>query len=99
MYTVIERRKNTDRMQEIAARAQQEFFPKLQSAVGFTGFYLVNDESDNTTTAILVFENKARFDGFAEQVGNAWLRTLDEYGHTRTGFNQGETVVSIAPRS
>lgn len=99
MYTVIDRRKNVpERMREIAERAQTEFFPPLQAAPGFTGFYLVNDESDATTTAILVFESKAQFDDFEAKVGKAWLQTLDGYGHTSTGSNRGETIVSLEPR-
>ena len=42
MYTLIDRRKvNLARLEETTVLAQVEFFPKLQAADGFVGFYLV----------------------------------------------------------
>ena len=44
MYTLIDRRKiNQARLDETTELAGVEFFPKLQAADGFIGFYLVAD--------------------------------------------------------
>ena len=98
MYTVVERRKiNPERLQETMQRGQSEFFPKLQKAPGFTGFYLVADEANGINTAIIVWESKAQADAFdAENSG--WLRTLEELGHTLQSDNRGETVVQLEPQ-
>jgi heme-degrading monooxygenase HmoA len=99
MYTVVERRKvNAERMQETVQRAQGEFFPKLQQAPGFIGFYLVNDEGNAINTAILVWESKAQFDDFDAKIGKGWTQTLEELGHTLQSDNRGETVIEITPK-
>lgn len=99
MYTVIDRRNNVpEHMREIAERARKEFFPRLQEAPGFTGFYLINDEADATTAAVIVFQSKAQFEEFETKVGKGWQQTLDEYGHTSIGGNRGETIVSLEPQ-
>jgi len=98
MYTQVERRTmNRERLQETMQRAQAEFFPKLQQAPGFVGFYLVADEANSINTAILVWENKAAADTFAQGAAS-WLRALDELGHTVQSSNQGETVVQLMPK-
>ncbi len=98
MYTIVERRKpNRDRMQETGHRAQNEFFPKLQQAPGFVGFYLVSDETNDITTAIIVWESKAHADAF-QDVYNNWMQTLEEFGHTLQTQNRGETVESLEPQ-
>ncbi len=95
MYTVVERRKfNRDRIQETAQRAQAEFFPKLQRAPGFVGFYLVTDEENGINTAIVVWEDQAHAETFSTE-GKGWLKTLDELGHTLQSDNRGETVIHL----
>ncbi len=98
MYTIVERRKaNLERIQETMQRAQSEFFPELQRAPGFVGFYLVTDEENGINTAIVVWENKAQAEAFQTE-GEGWLRTLDELGHTLQSDNRGETVIQIEPQ-
>ncbi len=99
MYTLIERRTiNRDRLQETFQRAQGEFFPTMQRAPGFVGFYLVSDEENGINTAISVWDSKAHAEAFSNEATTVrWLRTLDELGHTHQTTNQGETVVDITP--
>ncbi len=98
MYTIVERRTiNRERIQETVQRAQSEFFPKLQHAPGFVGFYLVTDEENGINTTIAVWEDKAQAEAF-NAVGEGWLRTLDELGHTLQSDNRGETVIQIEPQ-
>lgn len=98
MYTIVERRKpNRDRLQETGHRAQHEFFPNLQQAPGFGGFYLVSDETNDITTAIIIGESKAHADAF-QAVYNNWMQTLEEFGHTLQTENRGETVISLEPQ-
>ncbi len=98
MYTMIERRKvNTETMQLTVQRAQTEFFPNLQAAPGFTGFYLVSDVAQGVTTAIVVWESKAQSDAF-EAENSRWMRTLEELGHPVQSDNRGETVIQIEPK-
>ena len=98
MYTLVERRKiNRERLQETMQRAQAEFFPKLQRAPGFVGFYLVADEEEGINTAIVVWEDKARADSFNTLAGG-WLHTLDELGHALQSSNRGETVIQVQPQ-
>ncbi len=55
MYTIVERRTtNRESLQETGERAQSEFFPHLQQAPGFIGFYLVADEPNSINTAVIV---------------------------------------------
>lgn len=97
MYTMVERRTiNTATIQETVQRAQSEFFPKLQSAPGFVGFYLVADEANGINTAIVVFESKAQFDDF-DKGARGWTQTLEDLGHTLQSDNRGETVITIEP--
>jgi hypothetical protein len=99
MYTQVERRTmNRARVQETMQRAQTEFFPKVQQAPGFVGFYLVADDANGIQTAIVVWEDKAQAEAFGPQAA-PWLRALDELGHTVQSSNQGETVVQIMPKS
>jgi heme-degrading monooxygenase HmoA len=98
VYTIVERRKiNRERMQETVQRAQSEFFPDLQRAPGFVGFYLVNDEGNGINTAVIVWENKAQADAF-DSVGKRWQQTLEELGHTFQSENRGETVIQLEPQ-
>lgn len=98
MYTIIERRKiNGERMQETVQRAQGEFFPDLQRAPGFVGFYLVTDEGNGINTAVIVWESKARADAF-ETTADRWQQTLEEMGHTLQSDNRGETVIQLEPQ-
>ncbi len=98
MYTMVERRKiNRERLQETVQRAQREFFPQLQRAPGFIGFYLVADEDNSINTAVIVWEDKARADAFNTE-GNRWMQTLEELGHTLQSDNRGETMIQIEPQ-
>lgn len=98
MYTIVERRKiNRERMQETVQRAQGEFFPKLQRAPGFVGFYLVSDEGNGINTAVLVWESKAQADAF-DTTGKDWQQTLEELGHTLQSENRGETAIQLEPQ-
>jgi hypothetical protein len=57
VYTIVERRTiNRERLQETVQLAQREFFPQLQRAPGFVGFYLVTDEERGINTAIVVWD-------------------------------------------
>lgn len=99
MYTSIQRRKfDPQRVQETRQRAQSEFFPKMQAAPGFVGFYLVADEANGINTAIVVFESKAQFDAFDTTVAQGWRRTLEELGNTLESDNSGETVIELQPK-
>ena len=98
MYTVVERRKaNQERVQETMQRAQSEFFPGLQKAPGFIGFYLVADEANGVNTAIIVWESKAQADAFLDK-NSGWMQALDEMGHALQSDNRGETVVELTPQ-
>ncbi len=98
MYTMVERRKvNQDRLPETIQRAQSEFFPKLQQAPGFVGFYLVADEANGINTAIIVWESKAQAESFDEE-NTTWMRALDQLGHPLQSDNRGETVTTIEPQ-
>ena len=98
MYTEVERRKvNPERLQETVERAQREYFPKLQQAPGFVGFYLVADEANDINTAVYVRESKAHADAFEEGY-SGWLQVLDQNGHVVQSDNRGETVITIEPQ-
>ena len=98
MYTVVERRTtNRESLQETGERAQSEFFPKLQQAPGFIGFYLVADEANGINVAVIVWESKAQADAF-EAVYSGWVQTLEQLGHTLQSENRGETVITFEPQ-
>lgn len=98
MYTTITRRKVTQpSTPETRARAQREYFPKMQQAPGFIGFYLVADEENGINTAITVWESKAHADAFRGEA-EAWSRTLESMGSQAETMNRGETVVEIMPQ-
>ena len=97
MHIIVERRTvNLERLQETDQRARSEFFPQLQQAPGFIGFYLVADETNGTNVAIHVWESKARADAF-DDVYRRWQQALDQYGHAVESDNRGETVFTIEP--
>ena len=74
MYTITERRAvNVERLEETTERARSEYFPKLQAAPGFAGFYLVADDKSNIFTAINVWESKAHAQAF-DATMSSWLR-------------------------
>lgn len=99
MYTIVERRKaNPERMQETVQRARTEFFPPLQAAPGFVGFYLVADEPNGINTAVIVWESKAQAEAFDNKVGKGWQQTLEQLGHTVQSENRGETVIELQPK-
>ncbi len=99
MYTQVERRKiNHARLQETVQRAQGEFFPKLQQAPGFVGFYLVTDEGNDINAAIIVWESKEHAEAFDQKAGGRWQQTLDDLGHTLQSDNRGETVIQVLPQ-
>lgn len=98
MYTIVQRRKNNrERQQETVQRAQNEFFPALQRAPGFVGFYLVADEGGDSNTVVIVWENKAQADAF-DTTAKRWQQTLEELGHTLQSDNRGETVIQLEPQ-
>ena len=98
MYTiVIRRRVNSDRQQETLERARNEFFPKVQSAPGFIGFYLVRDEGEGVNCAVSVWQDKASADAFWPEA-QKWQNTLDQMGNTLESMNRGETLVSVEPQ-
>lgn len=98
MYTIINRRRtNPDRQQETMQRAQTEFFPKLQTAPGLIGFYLIPDQQSGVTTAVIVWEDKAQADAFEQAEAARWSQVLDELGNTLESDDRGETVVSLEP--
>jgi len=98
MYTTIVRRKfDPARLQETRERAQREFFPTMQQAPGFIGFYLVTDEENGINTAISVWENKASADAFQPNV-ETWTQVLESLGSRQESANRGETVVEIMPQ-
>ena len=91
MYAIVDRRKgNPERGEETFQRAQSEFFPGLQKAAGFTGFYLVNDEINGLDSAIFVWESKEHADAF-ERAYSDWMHTMDERGHIAQSEDRGET--------
>ena len=95
MYTITERRTvNLERLEETTERARSEYFPKLQAAPGFVGFYLVADDKGNIFTAINVWESKAHAEAF-DATMSSWLKVLEEYGHHQESVNRGETVVEL----
>ena len=97
MYTITERRTvNLERLEETTERARTEYFPKLQAAPGFVGFYLVADDKSNIFTAINVWESKAHAEAF-DATMSSWLKVLEEYGHNQESVNRGETVVELQP--
>lgn len=100
MYTMVERRTiNRESIQTTVQRAQTEFFPHLQAAPGFIGFYLVTDEGNGINTAVIVWDDKAQCDAFdATTVAQGWLRTLDELGHALQSDNRGDTVIQLEPK-
>jgi heme-degrading monooxygenase HmoA len=95
MYTIVNRRKmNPQRGLETLQRARAEFFPKLQSAPGFVGFYLVNDAENGINTSIIVWDSKEHAQAFQDQA-NPWIQALDEMGHELLSDNRGDTVVEL----
>jgi hypothetical protein len=96
MYTSIDRRQvDLSRLDETTKRAQTEFFPAVQAAAGFIGFYLVADE--DLFTGIFVWEDKAHADAF-DPTMRAWEAVLEEMGHHVVTQNRGETVIALEPQ-
>jgi len=95
MYTIVERRRiNSDRMPETNERAQKEFFPKMQQAPGFVGFYLTADTAEHTYVGVTVWESREHAEAF-RPTAELWLNELTQLGHTMETTNQGETVVRL----
>jgi hypothetical protein len=96
VYTIIDRR-NVDqgRLDETTRRTQTEFFPKLQAAQGFVGFYLVAD--GDLFTGIIVWEDQAAADAF-DPTYKGWTKVLEELGHSPESDNRGETVIQLEPQ-
>ena len=94
---MVERRSaNPLTMDETVQRAHSEFFPKLQAAPGFIGFYLVSDEANGINTAIVVWESKADAESF-DTTGSTWMQALEDLGHKFQSENRGETVIQLEP--
>ena len=99
MYTITERRTvNLERLEETTERGRIEYFPKLQSAPGFAGFYLIADDKSNIFTAINVWESKVHGEAF-DATMSSWLEVLEEYGHHQESVSRGETVVELQPEN
>ena len=97
MYTIIDRRTvNLERLPETNERAERDYFPELQAAPGFVGFYLVPDESGDIFTGITVWERKVHADAFQATMAG-WLDALEELGHRGESENRGEAVVELQP--
>ena len=95
MFTIVNRRKmNRDTADQTMERARQEFFPKLQAAQGFTGFYLIADEERGENVAVVVFESAEAAQAFLPQ-GQEWAQVLEEMGHQNLSDNAGQTVVNL----
>ena len=98
MYTIIDRRTtNLERLPETTERAEREYFPKLQAAPGFSGFYLVADEGSDLFVGITVWESKPDADAF-EATMTGWLQALEELGHNGQTENRGEAVIELQPQ-
>lgn len=96
VYTIIDRRHvNQGRLDETTRRAETEFFPKLQEAAGFVGFYLVAD--GDLFTGIIVWEDQAKADAF-DATYKGWTTALEEMGHRLESDNRGETVIQLEPQ-
>jgi hypothetical protein len=96
VYTIIDRRNvNQARLDETTRRAETEFFPKVQAAEGFVGFYLVAD--GDLFTAIFVWEDQAKADAF-DATYKGWAKVLEEMGHRLESDNRGETVIQLEPQ-
>jgi hypothetical protein len=97
VYTLIDRRKvNHARLDETTELGGVEFFPKLQAADGFIGFYLVAD--GDLFTAIIVWNDRASAEAF-DGTYRAWTKKLEEFGHKPETENQGETVIALEAQS
>ena len=97
MYTIIDRRTtNIDRLAETGERAETEYFSKLRSAPGFSGFYLIADEGGEIYVGITVWESKAHAEAF-EATMSHWLEVLVELGHVGLTEDRGEAVVELLP--
>jgi heme-degrading monooxygenase HmoA len=98
MYTIINRRRiDPARQQETRERAEREYFPQLQRAPGFVGFYLVADEEQGMNIAVIVWRDKASADAFGTQAA-AWGQVLESMGASQESTNRGDTVVEITPQ-
>jgi hypothetical protein len=99
VYTIIDRRAvDLERLPETTARAEQEYFPKLQAAPGFVGFYLIPDEGSDIFTGITVWESKPHADAF-EATMTDWLQALEGLGHKGQTENRGDAVIELQPAS
>ena len=96
MYGVTMRRiMKQERAGETLQRAGEEFFPKLRQAPGFVSFTLIRGE-DGVNEAVILFETKEAFEAFQPQA-EAWMTTLDSFGHRLEMRTAGEVVQQITP--
>jgi quinol monooxygenase YgiN len=96
VYTIIDRRRvDQARLDETTRLAEVEFFPKVQAADGFAGFYLVAD--GDLFTAIFVWEDQAKADAF-DATYRDWCKKLEELGHVPESDNRGEIVIQLEPQ-
>ncbi len=96
MYATIEHRKvNLDRVQETVQQGASDFFPKLEHAPGFLGFYVVAQEN-GSNAAIALWENRAQAEDFRAEAAS-WLQTLEEHGHRLESDHGGEVIAHITP--
>lgn len=96
MYATIEHRKaNLASLEETTKRAEAEFFPILEQAPGFCGFYVVA-QADGSNVAINLWESQAHAEAF-EVVAAGWLAALDALGHQLESIHGGAVIVAIEP--
>lgn len=94
MYATITRRTpNHARQADTLRQAASDYFPQLQRAPGFRGFYLIAGE-DGVNTALALWDDRASADAFQATVG-AWSATLDQHGHRPVSRTGGEVLEHV----
>jgi heme-degrading monooxygenase HmoA len=97
MYATINRRTpNPARQQETLQAGAREFFPALEQAPGFVGFYLVAGE-DGVNTATVLWQDRAHAEAFQTR-SQQWGATLDDFGHRQESRTAGEVIHQVMPR-
>lgn len=97
MYATIEHRKvNLASLEETVRRGEREFFPRLEQASGFLGFYVVAQENGENA-AITLWESRAQAEAFGAEAAS-WSEALEELGHRLAGQHGGEVIAQISPR-
>jgi len=74
----------------IHAKAAKEFWPLLQKAPGFRGFFLVEGPGQQTL-GIAFWESQEDAEAFRATL-DAWQSTLDSLGSTMIGRGSGDVI-------